>query len=703
MVKGFLKNINIDYIPSRWVLWAGLLFFITSGVIYSQCATSIQSFVQSTSPGALITEGEDNTLYSTITTNGLSGKIVSLSVYTAISHSYTEDLNITLMSPQGNSILLSHHNGGNATDSYINVWWSDKNLIPASDFPYQNAAPTQLVPQAPFAPLQGQDPNGSWVLIINDNVGGDDGILQSWSLKIDYAQEFSEIKEGSFVYDNVMQSIPEESLQTYPLLISGKNSSIANLNLFTKINHSFSADLDLALTSPLGTTVIITTDNGGNYDNLFGHTTWSDFSGNLVTTYSFETDGYVTSLNPEGSLAAFNGENPNGYWTLSVNDDFAGQTGYLDKWGLKINTCAEPSCAEEEIAPVAGPSHLCNGDTARIHFTAGCLQGLAISSLSGLLDANSPVFHITEGEPPFCEFSSTIMMPYKAFHLQPKATLPFQFVWMEAGEDVLQSGYMALYNENFDPYNPCEGRLAYAYTQMGVAPQLEMNMLADHDYYLVVSSLDDNIGQFDIEINNSGMGSIILPDLPAVNSFSLYWEINGSVQPVIHKTCGDFELEVPLVHNGYHVCSPEHKLIHYQLVCYASGDVISAGSKSFIVYPDLPEAQDMVSISYINGHTVPTIHPLSDCQSFTQIEVLQAALPGTLGEAVFNITYQAPGLPTDCCGESCAKIMSVSYDASMAAEIPTAGEWGLLCLALCILICLCISLLEPSMRYKEAS
>jgi hypothetical protein len=51
---------------------------------------------------------------------------------------------------------------------------------------------------------------------------------------------------------------------------------------------------------------------------------------NLVTDHTYTNLTVATPLAPEEALAAFNGENPNGTWTLTVADDNAGDVGSLN-------------------------------------------------------------------------------------------------------------------------------------------------------------------------------------------------------------------------------------------------------------------------------------------------------------------------------------------------------------------------------------
>lgn len=146
--------------------------------------------------------------------------------------------------------------------------------------------------------------------------------------------------------------ITDNSSITSTVSISGQSGTITDVDLQTFITHTSNNDLDITLTSPAGTTVTITTDNGGLLDDVYNGTYWDDqadplgtilFSGNpslgTVVKHSY-TDSVVASpLTPEEGLSAFKGEDPNGTWTLKIVDDTATETGTLTSWKLRVSTC----------------------------------------------------------------------------------------------------------------------------------------------------------------------------------------------------------------------------------------------------------------------------------------------------------------------------------------------------------------------------
>src|SRR5690606_9044335 len=93
---------------------------------------------------------------------------------------------------------------------------------------------------------------------------------------------------------------------------------LTDVNVTVNISHTNNADLDIYLISPTGTTVELSTDNGGSGNN-YNNVTFDDaLTNNTLPTGNTTLSG---TYRPEGSLASFNGQNANGNWTLRVTDD----------------------------------------------------------------------------------------------------------------------------------------------------------------------------------------------------------------------------------------------------------------------------------------------------------------------------------------------------------------------------------------------
>jgi len=157
--------------------------------------------------------------------------------------------------------------------------------------------------------------------------------------------------------NSTITAIADNATTNSTLAVSATNGTIIDIDLLTNITHTNNADLDISLTSPTGTVVTVTTDNGGNNDDVFNGTYWDDqadsatqlgaaaagsgFVGNAayVARHTFSDTVLATPLVPEEGFAAFKGESANGNWTLRIVDDLATETGSLASWKLKVTTC----------------------------------------------------------------------------------------------------------------------------------------------------------------------------------------------------------------------------------------------------------------------------------------------------------------------------------------------------------------------------
>ncbi|MGR3309366.1 MAG: S8 family serine peptidase [Candidatus Brocadiales bacterium] len=93
---------------------------------------------------------------------------------------------------------------------------------------------------------------------------------------------------------------------------------VVKVNVSANITHTWIGNLIVSLESPEGTKIRLHDRSGGPLHNI-------------ITTYD-------TLAEPEESLDAFIGENPQGVWTLHVSDNAALDTGTLNGWQLEIVT-----------------------------------------------------------------------------------------------------------------------------------------------------------------------------------------------------------------------------------------------------------------------------------------------------------------------------------------------------------------------------
>ena len=114
-------------------------------------------------------------------------------------------------------------------------------------------------------------------------------------------------------------------------------ATITGLSVTLNIAHTWDGDLDISLMGANGTTIELTTDNGGSGDN-YTNTVLSSTGVNPVTG---GTAPFTGTFLPEGNLSTLYSL-ANGNWSLIIGDDASGDTGTLNDWSLSI-TYAMPA------------------------------------------------------------------------------------------------------------------------------------------------------------------------------------------------------------------------------------------------------------------------------------------------------------------------------------------------------------------------
>ncbi len=177
----------------------------------------------------------------------------------------------------------------------------------------------------------------------------------------------------TFSYAGEAMRIPDGDARgvTLPLVVSGFPSNIADLNFridgtscttspgapTVGADHSWVGDLTFRLTSPSGTTVTIINRPGGsgNSGKNFCQTLLDDDAANAISINNITSTGsppqgppYTGTFKPSNPLSAFDGENPNGAWTLTVIDGSVGDTGNVRAFSLQVTgfACCSTGCLD---------------------------------------------------------------------------------------------------------------------------------------------------------------------------------------------------------------------------------------------------------------------------------------------------------------------------------------------------------------------
>lgn len=155
------------------------------------------------------------------------------------------------------------------------------------------------------------------------------------------------------------------SLYPSTISVSGLLGTVTNVNVsLFGLTHTFPDDLDILLVGPTGAKTMLMSDAGGSHNIYNVNLTFSAGAASGLANSSVISSGTYRPTNhgnsdsfpspapggPYGSsLAVFNGLNPNGTWSLYVNDDQICDIGGIrGGWQLNIKTAG--------LAPVPEPS-----------------------------------------------------------------------------------------------------------------------------------------------------------------------------------------------------------------------------------------------------------------------------------------------------------------------------------------------------------
>ncbi len=122
-----------------------------------------------------------------------------------------------------------------------------------------------------------------------------------------------------------------------------ENFPINDINIKINIQHTWVNDLDVSLTSPTGTVVVLSSNNGADGADNYTNTVFDQQATTPITSGSAPFTG---SFIPEGNLSLLNGQMSGGNWTLTVVDDFNLDGGSINEFTIQL--CVEGTLGIEE-------------------------------------------------------------------------------------------------------------------------------------------------------------------------------------------------------------------------------------------------------------------------------------------------------------------------------------------------------------------
>ena len=310
----------------------------------------------------------DDRYPATLKIEGGDGPITKVRPFiTDVAHSDPDALDLALVSPTGNGVvLMSDACGGTAFPSPRTFVFDQTLASPLADegpcssgaFLPSNFSPADSWPapgpgsltNASLNTLIGRNPNGDWKLFAFNDVGALSGQISGWGLEITTATATVVIPAVG-----ATSGVANE----YPLtktLDTPDDEVIDDLNLkLTGFNHQHPGDVDMLIQGPKGEAVMAMSDACGDTD-INTNFSWTfddeaprqfgeDFTNCTDTSIRPVDHGTPLETLPgpaparpyASAMSAFDGLG-GGTFRLFINDDGNGDTGYIGAWDLIATT-----------------------------------------------------------------------------------------------------------------------------------------------------------------------------------------------------------------------------------------------------------------------------------------------------------------------------------------------------------------------------
>jgi subtilisin-like proprotein convertase family protein/subtilisin family serine protease len=219
-----------------------------------------------------------------------SGKIRNISISVDISHQYIGDVQVVLIAPNGNQIVL--HDRAGARQTTIKQTYTSKEI------------PELLT----LADVEAQ---GTWRLRVSDRARLDVGTLNAWGVTLEILAAGS----SPSAEDSESAVIPDGNPQGVAKILSlPKGTTIRDLAVSVDITHPAIGDLRVSLIPPNGIPMTLHDQVGGEADNLI---------------YTWKTQEHV-------GLRSARGMDCGGDWKLIVADLTSNNAGKLNRWKLEV-------------------------------------------------------------------------------------------------------------------------------------------------------------------------------------------------------------------------------------------------------------------------------------------------------------------------------------------------------------------------------
>lgn len=254
------------------------------------------------------------------------GRVHGITVGVDIAHSYPRDLEVSLRSPAGTTVVLARH-----AEGYDRVTFADGS---------PNA------PLQPLARLDGETLAGKWTLRVVDGARGDGGALLGWSL----------FASGCGAPVCATSTVRSEKLgAAYHVFAVDPSFQVAAARVAISVDYAFAEDISMSLIAPGGPTVRLSDGNGG----LGSDYTATIFDDTAARSITEGLAPFTGRFRPEEPLARVAGRPIAGTWEVAVTLRPSGETEPISPQSvaLELDECdlpCPPGSSPSRFTP-AGP------------------------------------------------------------------------------------------------------------------------------------------------------------------------------------------------------------------------------------------------------------------------------------------------------------------------------------------------------------
>jgi subtilisin-like proprotein convertase family protein len=264
---------------------------------------------------------DNGTLTATLPAQLVGGPLQDVGVTLSVTHPDVSQLKAYLTSPAGTKVLLA---AGGAGANLSGTAFDDEaaTAFAAGTAPYAAA----FRPVEPLSRFDGEDGTGNWTLTVQDTAAGGTGSVTGWAVALTAPTRVASVQ--------VPVPVGVQASRTSTVRVGPADGPLSDLDVTVSLTHPATGELTAYLISPAGTKVALTAANtaGANLTN----TTFDDEAGTAVAAGAAP---YTGRFRPAQPLSAFDGQWPDGLWTLQLDDANTGaNSGTLLGWSLSYST-----------------------------------------------------------------------------------------------------------------------------------------------------------------------------------------------------------------------------------------------------------------------------------------------------------------------------------------------------------------------------